>query len=223
MQRSFDWSGHHTWKIRVTGLTGYIGTCKGHLTNQDIPSKKTDALDSPTMLEHAKVIWLIKTLLLRNQRHWTHRLCWNMQRSFDWSEHSSWEIRGTRLTGYVEVCKGALINQDILPEKSDALDSLTMSEYAKVIWLIRTLLLTNQRHWTHRLYWNMQRSFDQSGHPSWEITGTGLTSYIGACKGHLINQDIPLEKSEALDSPAILEHVKVIWLIRTSTLKSQMH
>ena len=39
-----------------TRLTAYIGTCKGCLSDQDIPPEKSEALDSPTMLEHAKVI-----------------------------------------------------------------------------------------------------------------------------------------------------------------------
>ena len=134
------------------------------------------------MLEHAKVVWVIRTSLLRNQRHWTHQLCWNMQRLFEWSGHPSSEIRGTGLTPYVGTCKGCLSDQDIPPEKSEALDSPSMLEHAKVVWVIRTSLLRNQRHWTHPLCWNMQRLFEWSGHPSWEIRGTGLTIYVGTCK-----------------------------------------
>ena len=70
-------------------------------------------------------------------------------------------------------------------------------------------LLINQRHWTHPLCWNMQRLFEWSGHPSWEIRGTGLTIYVGTCKGCLSDQDIPPEKSEALDSLPMLEHANI--------------
>ena len=189
-----------------------------------------------------KVIWLIRKSFLRNQRHCTHILCWNMQRSFDWSEHSSWEIRGTALTRYVGKCKGHLTNQNVLPEKSEALHShpmlehtkghLTdqniipgksealhsqpMLEHAKVIWLIKTSFLRNQRHCTHILCWNMQRSFDWSEHSSWEIRGTVLTSYVGICKSHLTDQNIFPGKSEALHSQAMLEYAKVIWLVRNA-------
>jgi len=156
------------------------------------------------MLVHAKVIWLIRTSLLRNQRYWTHQLCWSMQRWFDWSEHLSWEIRSTGLTTYVGPCKGNLTDQNISPEKSEALDSPPMLIHAKVIWLIKTFLLRNQRHWTHRLCWSMQRWFDWSEYRSWGIRGTGLTAYVGPCKGDLTDQNIPPEESEALDSPVTL-------------------
>jgi len=160
---------------------------------------------------------LIKTSFLKNQRHWTHHLCWSMQRWFDWSEHPFWEIRGTGLTSYVGPCKGDLSNQNIPFEKSEALDSPSMLVHAKVISLIRTCLLRNQRHWTHGLCWSMQR---WSEHPFWEIRGTGLTAYVGPCKG---NQIIPSEKSETLDSRPMLVHAKVISLIRTSLLRNQRH
>jgi hypothetical protein len=113
-----------------------------------------------------------------------------MQRSFDWSEHTFWKIRGTGLTSYIEKCKCYLTDQEI-----------------------------NQRHWAHQLCFNMQRTFDWSKHHTWEIRGTGLTSYVEICKGHSTDWCIPSDKSEALDSPAVLEHAKVIWLIRTSLLK----
>jgi len=155
MQRLFEWSGHLSWETRGTGLTYYVGTCKGCLSDQGIPSEKSEALDSHTMLEHAKVVWVIRTSLLKNQRHWTHRLCCNMQRLFEWSGHPSWEVRDTGLTGYIGTCKGCLSDQDIPPEKSEALDSHAMLEHKKVVWVIRTSLLRSQRHWTHTLYWNM--------------------------------------------------------------------
>jgi hypothetical protein len=146
MQILFEWSGHLYWEIRGTRLTAYVGTCKGCLSDQDIPTEKSEALDSHPMLEHAKVVWVIRTSLLKNQRHWTHILCWNMQRLFEWSEHPNWEIRGTRLTIYVRTCKGCLSDQDIPTEKSEALDSQSMLKHAKVVWVIRTSQLRNQRH-----------------------------------------------------------------------------
>jgi hypothetical protein len=42
------------------------------------------------------------------------------------------------------------------------------------------------------------------------MKGTGLTAYIGTWKGCLSNQNILAEKSEALDSQAMLEHAKVV-------------
>jgi len=128
--------------IRGTGLTSYVGPCKGDLSDQNISPEKSEALDSPPMLVHAKVIWLIRKFLLRNQRPWTHLLCWCM--------------------------KGDLSDQNIPPKKSEVMDSPTMLVHAKVIWLIRTSLLRNQRHWSHCL-WSMQRWFDWSKLPSWEI------------------------------------------------------
>ena len=147
------------------------------------------------------------------------------------SGHPSWEIRGTQLTVYVKV---ELSDQDIPPDKSEALNSPSMLEYAKVVWVIRTSLLRNQRHWTHCLCWNMfelsgfrasllknqrhwtyclcwnmQRLCEWSEHPSWK---TGLTVYVGACKSCLCDQDIPSRKSKALDSPPMLEHAKIISL-----------
>ena len=245
MQRLFEWSGHPSWEIKGTRLTPYVRICKGCLSEQDIPPKKSEALDSHPILGHAKVVWVIKTSLLRNQRHWTHQLYWNMQKvvwvirtsllknqrhwthMLCWdmqrlSEHPSWEIRGTKLTGYVRTCKGCLSDQDIHSEKLEALDSHPILEHAKVVWVSRTSLLRNQRHWTHQLCCNMQRLFEWSGHPFWEIRGTGLTPYVGTSKGCLSDQDIP-SKSEALDSHAMLGHAKVVWVIRTSLLRNQRH
>jgi len=223
MQRLFEWSEHHFWEIRGTGLTIYIGTSKGGLSDQNISSEKSEALDSHTMLEHARVVWVIRRSLLRNQRHWTHILCWNMQRLFEWSEHFFWEIRGTGLTSYVGTCKGCLSDQNITSEKSEALDSPTILEHAKVVWVIRTSLLRNQRHRTHILCWNMQRLSQSSEHLFWEIRGTGLTFYVGTCKSCLSNLNIPSEKSEALDLPTMVKHSKIVWVIRTSLLRNQRH
>ena len=262
IQRLFEWSGHLSWKIRGTGLTSYGKPGKGCLSDQNIPPEKSEALDSPAMVDHAKVVWVIRTSLLRNQRHWTHQLSckgcfsdqdispeksealdsltmldhakvvwvirtflqrnqrhwthplwWNMQRLFEWLEHPFWKIRGAGLTNYGETCKGCLSDQNIPPEKSEALDSHPM---LKVVWVIRTSLLRNQRHRTHPLWWNMQRLFEWLGHLSWEIRATGLTFYVGTYKGCLSDQDIPSEKSEPLDPPTMMKHAKVVWVIRTS-------
>ena len=224
MQMLFEWSEYPFEGIRGTRLTFYVGTCKYCLSDQTISPEKSDALDSPTMLEHANVVWVIRTSLLRNQRYWTHYLCWDMQRLFKWSGYPFWETRATRLTHYIGTCKGCLSDQDIPPKKSEALDSHAMYvrtckgclshqnippeksealnshpmlEHAKVIWVIRPSLPRNQRH--------------------------GLTHYVGTCKGSLSDQNIPSEKSEALDSQTMLEHARVVWVIRTSLLKNQRH
>jgi len=83
-----------------------------------------------------------------------------------------------------------------------------MLEHAKIVWLIRIYLLTDQSHWTHILYWNMQRLFKWSEHSFWEIKTTGLTRYVGTCKDCLSDQNIPFEGSEPLDLHTILEHAK---------------
>ena len=171
MQRSFDWSENLF--------------------------KKSEALHSHSKLEHTKVIWLIRMFFLRNQRHCTHILSWNIQRSCDWSEHFSREIKGIALTSYVGTWKNHLTDQNIFQR--------------------------NQRHCTHKLCRNMQRSFDWSEHSSKEIRGTALTCYIGTCNGHLTNQNVLPEKSETMHSHPILEHEKVIWLIRTFFLRNQRH
>ena len=115
-----------------------------------------------------------------------------MQKLFEWSGHSSWEIRGIGLTSYVEICKGCLSDQDIPPEKLEALDLLPI-----------------------------QRLFEWSGYPSRAVRGAGLTLCVGTCKDCLSDQDIPPEKSETLDSPPMLENAKVDWVIKTSLLKNQ--
>jgi hypothetical protein len=194
MPRSFDWSEYVFWEIRGTGLTGYVRTCQGHLTDQNMSSEKSEALDSHAMLEHAKVIWLIRIVF--------------------------WEIRGTGLTRYIRICQGHLTDQNMSSEKLEALDSHTMWEHAKIIWLIRTCLLRNQRHWTHKLYENMPRSFDWSEYVLWEIRGTRLTYYVRTCQGHLTDQNMSSKKLEALDLQPMLEYAKVIWLIRTCLLRN---
>ncbi len=129
-----------------------------------------------------------------NQRHCTHILCWTMQRFFDWSEHSFWKIRDTRLTCYVGPCKN-LWSEHFFSE-SETLDSHPMLEHSKIIWLIRKFL--------------------------WEIRGTGLTSYVGSSKD-LTNQNISFEKLETLNSHPMLDHPRIIWLIRTFLLRNQGH
>jgi len=130
MQILFKWSEHPFWKIRDSGFTFYIRTCKGCLSYQDIPFGQLEALDSPTILKHikiiwairifllkseawnshsilnhAKIVWVIKMSLLSNQWYWTHSLYWNMQSLFEWSEHLFWKIKDTGLTAYVGTCK----------------------------------------------------------------------------------------------------------------------
>jgi len=129
VQRLFNWLDSLLRYQRLSEHTTYVTTWKDYLTDWNILSGKPEALHSPTMLEDAKAIWLIRIFFLKNQRHCTHRLYWNMQRSFDWSEHLSQEIRGTALTTYVGTCKGHLTDQNILSE--------------------------NQRHCTHKLCWKM--------------------------------------------------------------------
>ena len=150
------------------------------------------------MLKHAKVVWVIRTSPMRNQRHWTHLLWWNMQRLFKWSKHFFWEIRGTGLTPYIGTCKGCLSDQDIPPGKSEALDSLTMLEHAKVVWVIRTFLLRNQRHWTHSLCWN-----------NTEVDWVIRTSL--------------LRNQRHWTHSLCWNNAEVDWVIRTSLLRNQRH
>jgi len=53
----------------------------------------------------------------------------------------------------------------------------------------------------------------RSGHSSSEIRDTGLTSYVGTRKSCLSDQNIPPEKSVALDSQPTLEYAKVVGFI----------
>ena len=146
------------------------------------------------MLEHTKVVWVIRTSLLKNQRHWTHNLCWNMQRLF-------------------------LSNQNILPEKPQAQDSHAMLEHAKVVWVIRISLLRDQRHYLPSML----------EHPRvvWVIRISLLKNQRHwthmLCKHCLRNQNIPSDKSEALDSHTMLEYAKVVWVIRKFLLRNQRH
>ena len=164
MQKSFDF-----WDIRGTALTIYVKTYNGHLTDQNISSEKLQVKHSLPMLEHAKVIWL----------------------------YLFWKITDNALTNYVGACKGHLTDQNILSEKSETLHSLPMLEHTQVIWLIKTFF--------------------------WEIRDTALTTYIRTCKGYLTNQNISGEKSKTLHSLPMLEYAKVIWMIRTFFLRNQRH
>ena len=227
IQRLIKQSGHCFRKIRGTGLTHYVGTCKGWLSNQDIPSEKSEALDPLAMLEHSKV--------------------------GEQSKHCFRKIRGIGLTAYVETCKGWLSNQDILSEKSKALDSLSMLEYtkvvwairpsclssekskaldlhsmlkhAKVVWAIRTFLLRNQRHWTHPLCWTWKGCLNNLAISSEKSEALDSHPMLECAKvvWALNNEDISSEKSEALDSLAILEHAKIDWAIRTPFPRNQRH
>ena len=42
------------------------------------------------------------------------------------------------------------------------------------------------------------------------ITDNGLTTYVATCKGHLSDQDILSKKSQALDSQPMLQYAKVV-------------
>jgi len=174
MQKLIDhkWSKHLFWQIKGIGLTHYVETYKGCLNDQDISSEESEALDSQPMLKHTKVVWAIRIFLLRNKRHWTHSLCWNIQRLIKWSVQLFWEIRDTGLTSYIRICKeclsylfweirgtgltfyvGAckvwLSDQNISSKKSEAVDSHSMLKNEKMVGQsgIRTFLLSNQRHW----------------------------------------------------------------------------
>ena len=56
----------------------------------------------------------------------------------------------------------------------------------------------------------MEKLFDWSEHLFWEIRDIALTPYVGRWKDYLTNQNIFLEKSEALHSQAMLKDAKVI-------------
>ena len=141
-------------------------------------------------------------------------------------------IRGSELTFYVGIYKGCLSNQNISSEKSEELDLLAILEHTKVVWAIRTFFLRNWRHWTHSLYWNRWRLFEQSEHPLWGIRERHwshklcfehakvfeqseyslwekirLTSYVAVWKDCLIDQNIPFEKLVDLDSPTMFKYV----------------
>jgi len=90
------------------------------------------ALDLPTILENTKIVWMISTFLLRTQRHWTYPLCQNMQRLLKWLAHHFWEIRGTKLTRYIETCKSYLIDQQSSFETSETLNLQSILEHTKV-------------------------------------------------------------------------------------------
>ena len=189
MQKSFEWSEHPFWEIRGNALTSYIGTCKGHLTNQNIFIEKSKTLHSHPMLVHTKIIWLIKTPFLRNQR-------------------------GTALTYYIGTCKGHLTNRNILLEKSEALHWLAILEHAKVIWLLRTFFLrikgtttltgyvgTCKDHLTNQNIFS-EKSKALYSHPMLEyakVIWLIRTSF--------------LRNQKALHSLAILEYLEVIWLV----------
>ncbi len=61
----------------------------------EISFEKSEALNSQAMLENAKIIWLIRTFPFEKSEALDSQ---PMQRLFDWSEHSIWEIKGTGLT-----------------------------------------------------------------------------------------------------------------------------
>ena len=193
MQKIFEQSEHLMWEIRSTRLTGYVRTYKSCLSNQNILSKNSEALDLHPILEHAKIIWAIRHFFWEIRTRLTNYVrtckdCLSNQNILSknsaaldlhpilehakiiWAiRHLFWEIRNTRLTCYVRTCKECLSDQNISSKKSEALDLHPMLEHTKVIWAIRTFLLRNYKY-----------------------------------------------------SPAILEHAKV-WALRTSFLRNQGH
>ena len=156
-------------------LDKWLTICQMYLShNSKIWMKSLIFFKLTVYINMCKVFWEISTFILGNQRHWTHILCWNMQRLVEWSEHLFWEIRGTGLTPYVGTYKGWLSDQNISSEKSEALDSHPMLEHAKIDWVIRISLLKNQRHWTYILCWNIQMLYKWLALSS-KNTGTGWT------------------------------------------------
>ena len=128
IQRLFEQSEHFFWEIRRIGLTCYIGTYKGCLSNWNILSEKLEALDSLAILEQVKVVWAIRTSLVRNQREaLVSQAMFEHAKVFEQSEYSLWEK--IRLTSYVAVWKDCLIDQNIPFEKLVDLDSPTMFKY----------------------------------------------------------------------------------------------
>ena len=173
---------------------------------ETISPEISETLDLHSMLDYAKVTWLTR--------------------------HPSCDNRCTALTYYIKVIwlisippeqsealclptsKGHLTDQNTSPEKPKTLHSHTILDHIKVKtidWSVS--LLSNQKPCTDQLYWIMQKLFDQSKHLFWEIKNTALTCYVKTCKGHLINQNIPSEESEAMHSHTTLDYAKVISLI----------
>jgi len=185
MQRLFKQSGHFFWKIRGTGPTSYIGTCKdcfeqpGHcfweirgtgLTAYVRTCKGCFEQSGHLLWEirgigltcYAKIVSAIRKSLQKNQRPRTHKLYWNIQRLFEQLGHPFREIRGIKLTAYVRTCKVCFKYQGIPPEKSEVWHSHSMLKHTNVVWPIRGFLQKHKRHWTHKLCWKMQRLFEQS-------------------------------------------------------------
>ena len=67
---------------------------------------------------------------------WTEK---NHSQSTEYLSYSSRSLKLVQLTAYISIYK--------------------------VVWEIRTSILGNERPWTYFLYWNMQSSYEQSGHP----------------------------------------------------------
>jgi len=168
IQRFFEGLENFFWKIRGTRLTAYVRTCKCCLSDQNILYEKSEALNLQSVLECTKFFWVIRIFFLRNKRHWTHPLYWNMQRLFETS--------------------------DIPAVKSEALVLPTMWKHTKIVCVIRTLFLRNKRHLTHSLCWNMQRLFEWSEYLFWKIRNTRLTAYVRTYNSCLSGQNIFPEK-----------------------------
>ena len=204
---------------------------KVFLSKPNIISEKSEAMNSQPRLEHAKIVWLIRTFSEKSealnshpmleypkvfeQSWWeirgigltsyveTYRICLS-----NWD--ILWEITGTGLTSYIERCKHFLSNHNTSFERSQALDSHPMLEHAEIVeqlgdpfWEIRGIGLTS--------YVGICKDFfENSGHPFWEMRSTRLTCYIGTWKDWLTDQNIFSQKWKALDLHAMLKYAKVI-------------
>jgi hypothetical protein len=56
MQRLLEQLEHLFREIKSTGLTIYVKTCKGCLSNQDILPETSEALDLQAISKHEKVV-----------------------------------------------------------------------------------------------------------------------------------------------------------------------
>jgi len=138
-----------------------------------------------------------------------------MQKLFEQSGHPFREIKGMRFTFYVRTCKDCFKYQKISSEKLEALDSQPILEHAKIFWAIRTFLV---RHWAHKLCWNMQRLFEQSGYFFWGIRGTEHTPYVRTCKGCFEQSEHLLWEVRGI---GLTCYAKIVSAIRKSLQRNQ--
>ena len=140
---------------------------------------------------------MISTSLLRNQRHCTNPLCWNMQNFIKWLAKLFWDIRGTELTIYFRMYKSLIyffffdirgtrltryvgtwklcLDQYNPFEMSEALDLHAILEYAKFVWVISTYFETSVALGLHSI---LEIAKVQSNYQFWVIRSIGLTIYV---------------------------------------------